>query len=132
LILFIIAILAVLCLLKTAEPVALVTRQSGEPSKKATTIDLGRITAEYKGDVKRILADYYALTEAADFTVTQLKSVKNQLLELRVPTAFKDLHINFVLAVTKMENFLKTGKLEEKTSSQALIDEILLNYSWLK
>ncbi len=136
LVLFIVAAAAVLYLLKTAEPTALIKEQVGrldeKLNEKTEKIDLERVKTQYKEDVNKILADYSGLTETADATIEQLGSVKDRLLGLRVPSVFKDLHVNLVLAVTKMEDFLSNGDSEDRFFSQEMIDKNKEKYNWLK
>jgi competence protein ComGC len=128
LILLIIAILLVLYLIMTAKTIE---RDQDKTSNQADKINLEQLENRYKDEVKNIFVNYSELIKDENFDVEQIRSIKNQLLDLRVPTKFKDLHLQFVLAITKMEDFLQTGDKEEKINSQQMINEIKVNYVWL-
>ncbi|GEM_PF-1130550 len=132
----VIAAAAALYLLKTAESVAPLKEQVGKLDKKLNEktekIDLERVKAQYKEDVKGILSDYSFLINKPDVTADQIQALKNRLLDLKVPSIFKDLHINLVLAMTRMENFLSNGNKEDKFFSQEMIEKNKEKYNWLK
>jgi hypothetical protein len=127
-ILFVVAVLAVLFLVITSKPVNDIGKNIGDEPQK---VDLVKLENDYRENVKVIFNNFLSLIENADLSVEQLKPVKNQLLDLRVPTKLKDLHIDFVLAITRMENFLESGEIEEKNDSEQMIKEIKEGYAWL-
>ncbi len=130
------AVVFVLYFFKTAKPAVIANKQinkiSEKINKKTDKIDLERVKAQYKNDVNNILSNYSNLIQTNNFTAAQIKSIKKQLLGLKVPSMFKDLHVNLVLAVTKMENFLSNGNSEDKFFSQKMINKSKKNYNWLK
>ncbi len=48
-----------------------------------------------------------------------------------MPTEFKELHLNLVLALIRMENFLEDGNAEEKLISLEMVKQIRDNYEWI-
>jgi hypothetical protein len=123
-----VAILAVSYLIITSKPVNNVGKQA---NKEQVKVDLKKLEEEYKAGTKNILTDYSALLLNNDLNLEKVEADKNKLLGLKVPAEFKDLHLNFVLAVSKMEDYLKNGKDEDKAASQRMISEIKANYVWL-
>jgi len=85
----------------------------------------------YRSEARLIFYNYNHLIKNPDLTEQQLNQTKEQLLSLKVPGEYKDLHIKFVLAVTMMEKYLQTNNNEDKLSSQELINKIKENYTWL-
>ncbi len=128
LVLSVVAISAVSYLIITSKPVNNTGKQANKEQEK---VDLKKLEEEYKAGTKNILADYSTLLEDKDLSLDKVEVDKNKLLGLKVPGQFKDLHLNFVLAVSKMEDYLKTGKSEDRAASQRMIGEIKANYIWL-
>lgn len=106
------------------------TEPTGESGQ--IKIDLGLLEKNYKTQTKVILANYLRLAQDEEsLNIEQVRQTREQLLALKVPTQFKDLHLNLVLALTKMEDFLTGGDREKKIASQQLINEAKANYIWL-
>jgi hypothetical protein len=128
LVLSVVAISAVLYLIITSKPV---NNNGKQANKEQVKVDLKKLEEEYKAGTKNILTDYSALLLSDNLSLEIVETDKNKLLGLKVPAEFKDLHLNFVLAVSKMEDYLKNGKDEDKAASQRMISEIKANYVWL-
>lgn len=118
-------LLLVLYLILTSESA---TNKNQSASIEKTNIQMEN---EYIKQAKEIFSAYNNLTVSDNFTREQVSALKNQLLELKVPTKFKELHINLVMAMTKMENFFDSNNEEEKTSGQQIISQLKNDYSWL-
>jgi len=86
---------------------------------------------QYKKQVIAIFNDYTKLITGESYTLEQVSQLKNRLLDLKVPTKFKDLHINFVLSLTRLENYLLDKDEAEKAKSQQVIGQLKADYSWL-
>lgn len=119
--------LLILYLLITAEPV----KKMDLTDNKFNTSQLERLTNNYQEQAGVIIANYLKLLKDDSYNLDQVKQIKDKLLELKVPTIFKNLHIDLVLALTKMENFLLEGKEPDKIESQRIINQIKADYSWL-
>jgi hypothetical protein len=128
-------------------------------NKKINTIDLVKLEAKYKNDVKKILFEYEQSVASSSENITstsskndiqaagvtenkmQLKEVKsakiaelkNKLLNLTVPpvSALMDLHVKLVLAFNKMENYLASNNIKEYKESTDSIKLAKNNYQWL-
>jgi hypothetical protein len=137
-VLLIIAVLLVLYLIITAKPIARIQEKGDTQApfnslQAEDEIDLERLAKDYQEKVQMIFADFLLLAQDLEGTsVNQVESIKNQLLELRVPTQFKDLHLDLVLTINKMEEFLLNGNSEDKFFSQEMIEKIKESYDWLK
>lgn len=99
-----------------------------EPEVK---VDLAAMGEEYKKGISQAFSGFSALKENTGLTVPRIEEIKNQALDLRVPGEFKDLHLNFVLAMIRMEDFIQTGSEEAKTASENLVEKIKNNYPWI-
>lgn len=100
-----------------------------EPEAK---IDLAALNEEYRGGISEALAEFSALKEGADLDVSRIEEIKNKALDLRVPGEFKDLHLDFVLAMVRIEDFIQTGSEEAKIAGEELIEKIKSSYPWIK
>lgn len=130
LVLFISALLLVLYLFLTSEQAAK-NKQPQNVSKNEERVDLVKLENDYKAAAKAILADYSNSIQAADVKTDQIGKAKSELLALKVPTKFKDLHLNLVLSMVKMENFLASRDENEKIASQQMTNQIKANYVWI-
>jgi len=90
-----------------------------------------KISADYKINTKEIIKNYTDLAAKEEITVEEVIARKNELLNLKVPAEFKDLHVSLVMAIEKMESYLAEGKKNDQQESQNLISEAKTNFSWL-
>lgn len=95
------------------------------------TTENKKMEENYKKESARIVGEYLNLTENPEYKPEQIGMIKQELLDLIVPTKFKDLHLNLVLAMSQMEIFSNAQAPEAKTASQELITEAKANYAWL-
>ncbi|MBU0879697.1 MAG: hypothetical protein ABIJ83_04475 [Patescibacteria group bacterium] len=108
------------------------TVQKVNQSNSATNnITTAQMEEKYQTQVKKISNYYEKLISTNDYTIDQITQTKNKLLNLQVPTKFKDLHINLVLALTRMENYLTNKDEAEKIIAQQLINQVKIDYSWI-
>ncbi|MEA3463861.1 MAG: hypothetical protein U9R14_02200 [Patescibacteria group bacterium] len=95
-------------------------------------VDIGLLAKTYKTEVKVILNNYLRqIQDKSILTAEYTKQIKSQLLDLKMPTEFKDLHLNLVLALDKMEDYLINGGEEKLQDSQELINQVKEEYEWL-
>jgi len=92
---------------------------------------LEELEDSYKQKVSEILSKYLKLAEGSDFNIKQINDVRNELLNLKMPAKYKDLHLSIVLAINKMENYLLAGNEQIKMESQQIINQVKANYIWL-
>ena len=90
-----------------------------------------KLASDYKNSVNRVLFDYWQLVQAKDVTVEEGEYLKNRLLGLKVPVGFKELHLNLVMALTKLNNYLENGDEEEKEESGQMVSQTTAGYDWL-
>ncbi len=136
LVLFVIAIAAILYLIIASKPVNNLNGkddkiQQAKTQQARQEVDLDQLKNDYKQKFKEVFDSYLSITQSTPFSIEEIYQIKNQLLDLKVPTEFKDLHIDFLFVITKMENFLETNNIVEKENSQELINKIKDNYNWL-
>ena len=95
-------------------------------------VDMGLLAKAYKTEVKVILNNYLRQTQDKSIlTAEYAEQIKSQLLNLKMPTKFKDLHLNLVLALDKMEDYLIDGCEEKLQASQELVNQAKEEYEWL-
>ncbi len=117
----------VLYLILTSESV----KQINNPEQQAKQTNLVQLEADYKPKAKEVFYSFDILIKNSSFNQENLAELKNKLLELKVPAKFKDLHIQLVLALTKMENYLNNKDEQEKIDSLQMVNQLKANYSWL-
>lgn len=89
------------------------------------------LETNYKLKTKEFFNVGENLIKNNSFTEANIAELKNKLLDLKVPVKFKELHIRFVLALTKMENYLRQKDEREKGGSFQAISQLKADYSWL-
>ena len=94
-------------------------------------IDKGKLRSDYKTAVNKILDEYGQLVEDGGIEAGKEGYLKNWLLELKVPVELKQLHLNLVLALTKLGNYFESGDEDEKAGSQQLVEQAGVDYDWL-
>jgi len=90
-----------------------------------------KLVSDYKNSVSRILTDYWQLVQGKDIPAEEGEYLKNRLLELKVPADFKELHLNLVMALVKLEDYLKNGDEKKKEESGQLVNQASSDYDWL-
>ncbi len=124
-----ILLVIVLYLILTSESVKKTDQpEQGQPAQQEKAAVLEE---NYQKMAKPIFIGFEELLSKDNFTVDKIIELKNKLLDLKVPAKFKELHIQLVLAMAKMENYLNQKKQEEKTDSLLMINQLKANYSWL-
>lgn len=103
----------------------------GGKEEQEAAVDLAAMSEEYKEGISGAFAEFSNLNESADLSVTQIKEIKNRALDLKLPGEFRGLHIDFILALTRMEDFLETGAEDARIAGEDLIEKIKSNYPWL-
>lgn len=99
-----------------------------EPQNKVAALS----DEDYKAKVKEIFTAYEKLFQSSSFTMEKVVELKNQLLALKgLPAKFKELHLKFVLALTRLENYLNQKDQREKNTSQQITNQLKADYSWL-
>ncbi len=90
-----------------------------------------QLEENYQAKSREIFKAYEQLIQADNFSPENIIEHKNRLLDLRVPAKYKELHLNLVLALTKMENYLNQKDAKEKTASLEMTNQLKADYSWL-
>jgi hypothetical protein len=128
---------------------------TGSDGSKVGQVDLQKLEDSYKEVVGAILADFERLIEEFKITSTtspeqefitatttaetkdqqelseKVSTLRNQLMEVKVPTEFKDLHLNLLLALNKIDSYLDDRNEEEGLAGLDLISQAKINYEWL-
>ena len=94
--------------------------------------DAGAMAEKYTGQLKFLVADYREAISNDELDTEKIKNIKNSILDLMVPAQYRDLHVQIVLALVKMEEFVKNKDQAYKIESSNLINEALANNSWLE
>lgn len=94
-------------------------------------LNLDLLKKSYKAETKVILANYLRIAQDETINIESVKQTKEQLLSLKVPTEFKELHLNLVLAMDEMEDYLENGDEADKRKSQEMIEQEKTKHEWL-
>jgi uncharacterized protein YpmS len=91
-----------------------------------------RLVNDYKNNANKILASYWQLSRDKEISIEECGYLKDRLLELKVPSDFKELHLNLVMAFDKLEDYLENGGEKEKAESKRIIEQAMADYEWLR
>ncbi|MFH1582896.1 MAG: hypothetical protein ABIB72_01080 [Candidatus Falkowbacteria bacterium] len=125
--LLLILFLLILYLIFTSESVRETTNSAPQIKQDNSVL----LETDYKLKAKEFFIAYENLIKNNNFIEENITELKNKLLGLKVPLKFKELHIRFVLALTKMENYLSQKDEQEKSDSLEAINQLKADYSWL-
>ena len=152
-ILIILSIAITLFLVISSNKVAIDKNNVSLSNNKNTAIDMVKLEESYKISVKQILNDYENVINGGEIGKTaeqnnasasagpareelsdyadDITRLKNRLLDLKVPVAFKDFHLNFVLAIDKIESYMASYDIKEYNESLAMIKAVKEENPWL-
>lgn len=120
----------------------------GASSQELTKVDLAELEYNYKQDAREIFREYEAVISSLEIapgayansqtgdpsnsnSKEKLAQVKMKLLDLKVPDKYKDLHLNLILSISKMNSYIDNNNLEDKVSGAELINQAKKNNEWL-
>jgi hypothetical protein len=104
--------------------------QSPDTARQA--VDPQKLEEDYRAKTKVIVAEVASAIDAPAEQGSNLAGkARTDLLGLTVPSKFKDLHLDLVLASDRLLNFFKNGEQAEKLASLDLIKQAKTKYDWL-
>ncbi len=149
-----IAMLLILYLFFTSTPV--VIKQTNYQVAKKTPaaeapINLVKLEADYKANVKKALLDYDQILVAAgldaedslfndetnfvagdhEMLAIDLAELKISLMDLRVPAEFRDLHVDLVLSLSYLKQALENQDDLARAEGLTMLRGARSEYSWL-
>lgn len=133
----VVLLILILYLILTSESVKKIDNSDRSVQNKTTAQEpQNKVTAlsdeDYKAKVKEIFTAYEKLFQGNSFTMEKIAELKNQLLALKgLPAKFKELHLKFVLALTRLEDYLNQKDQRGKNTSQQITNQLKADYSWL-
>ena len=91
-------------------------------------VDLVELKKNYEISMSNYYGNFIEIINNDNPEQANLSKLKLDTLSLKVPAEYKDLHINFILAITKMEDYINEKKLENKEESLRIINELKNKY----
>jgi len=125
--LLLILFLLVLYLIFTSESI----KDTANPAEQTKQDSSVLLENDYKLKAEEFFIAYENLIKDNNFTEENIAKLKSGLLSLKVPVKFKELHIKFVLALIRMENYLSQKDEQEKSNSLQTVNQLKADYSWL-
>ena len=148
-----IALLLLLYLFFSSTPVIIKQTNYKQATKQAPAapIDLVKLEADYKANVKKALFDYdQILVEAGldaedsllldetsfiagdhEALAVNLAELKVNLMDLKVPEEFRDLHVDLVLSLSYLKQALENQDDSARAEGLAMLRGARSEYSWL-
>jgi hypothetical protein len=94
-------------------------------------LDIKKLQDDYTREISKFYSEYLLIQKKENVTNKDLLEIEDKLLALKVPTEFKELHIKFILAISKMKQYLENNDEKKLEDSKNIIKEIKLNNSWI-
>ncbi len=106
---------------------------ASRPAQEAGSIaDQAKMEQVYREKTKIIVGRFWELATAGRTSdQAAVSGAKNDLLALKVPSKFKELHLKLVLAADKLLVWLSSGEEAGKKESLAIIRKAKSDYDWL-
>lgn len=99
--------------------------------KKQPTVDLVQLENNYKLKTKEIVDSYLLLLQSDSINEQILMQIKDQLLSLKVPDKFKELHVELVLSIDGVGEDLKSGDQGKRLASIEILKKDKAIFDWL-
>lgn len=88
---------------------------------------------DYQAKVKEIFNSFEKLSQDNGTSTEKIIGLRDKLISLKgLPAKFKDLHLKLVLALDRLEDYLKRNDQRGKNTSQQIGDQLKNDYGWLK
>jgi len=107
-------------------------RRAAEQGQNPLPISHEELVRNYEARAKAAVSEYNGLEVKGSFTADEIRKVKDELLGLKVPAEFKELHVQLVLGLTKIEDSLAAGDAKIRTEGQKKIEQAKATYTWLE
>jgi|GEM_PF-6561785 len=86
----------------------------------------------YEDSFKPLFSEYAAALDSENKIAGEdVDRIKAGLLELKVPAEFKNLHLDFMLALVKMRDLAAAGRGGDKAEGRKTVSRIKADYLWL-
>lgn len=107
-------------------------KRAAEQGQILPPISHEELVRDYERRAKAAVNEYSGLEVKGNFTAGEIQKVKDDLLGLKVPAEFKDLHVQLVLGLTKIEDSLAAGDAKIQAEGQKKIEQAKAAYAWLE
>lgn len=96
-------------------------------------VDLEQLEIDYKEKLRaEVIPGIRGLIEDVGSTTQEsVSGMRQQVLDLKLPSEFRDMHVQLVLLLDMLEDDIREGSLLEKEEYQGVFDGILESYKWL-
>lgn len=109
-----------------------VANQAATVETAVAPVDQAVLEQDYKTKLKIIVGVFESVVAATGQDASaKTEQLRTDLLALKVPAKFKELHLKLVMATDKFIAFLNGGKAEEKEASLAIIKQAKSDNDWL-
>ncbi|KKQ60296.1 MAG: hypothetical protein US81_C0025G0003 [Parcubacteria group bacterium GW2011_GWE2_38_18] len=108
-----------------------ITPKDNRENEEKPRVDLIQLENDYKIKTKALVDSYLLLLQSDSLDLEKLKQIKEQLMSLKVPDKYKDLHIGLVLSIDSVNEAEQGGEKSKKMASIEVLNKEKANYSWL-
>lgn len=108
------------------------SKNNGKVAGAADVADPIKLAQDYRTSFKQAFQNYLILETDTDWfsddSLSKTSSIKDKLLSLKVPAELKDSHLNSVIALTEIEQGIKTKNLDLILPNIYKLREIISNF----
>lgn len=107
------------------------SKNNGQVAGAIDVVDQAKLTETYIISYQQAFQNYLTLDTSIDWlsddSLSKTTSIKDKLLSLKVPAQFKDQHLNSVIALTEIEQGIKSKNLDLVLPNIYKLREIISN-----
>ncbi len=85
----------------------------------------------YRSETKELVGECETVMAVNDQNLNDVLGLERRLLAINVPKEYKDLHVNILLALIRMEDYINNDQAESLSTSRNMIDGLKSEYQWL-
>jgi len=90
-----------------------------------------KIEEEYRSGVRKVFSKLVEFEKKDEKSTATISEIKTELLNLRVPKEYKNLHVNILFSILKIEQYVSGGNPKEKAESEQYINRAKEENPWL-
>ena len=99
-----------------------------ETNNSAPLVDQGKLKSDYEQAVYQTLAEFLSDSRPQNFSAS---AAKQKILDLTVPTEYKDLHLNLVLALDEIESGAAQADQAKIEDGLEKLEALKGEYGWI-
>jgi hypothetical protein len=106
-------------------------RKTAENNQITEVVDRAELERDYRALTKSVFIQFEGLIENEEPDAEEINNLKNSVLNIVVPTEYKELHFELFQAISKFADFIASTDSKGKSIVLNMTREMKKNYDWL-